>query len=58
MLNFVGGELEKKSASIKNCGRWSDVLDEMFWDIAVLTSGLGILQKIFLQLWQLDCYSY
>ena len=46
MLYFVGGEFEKKSGSIKSCGRWSDILDEMFPEIALLTSGLGILQKI------------
>ena len=43
MLCLVGGEFEKKYGSIKNCGRWSN---EMFWDIADLTGGVGILQKI------------
>ena len=46
MFYLFGGEFEKKSGSIKNCGRWSDILDEMFPDVAVLTSGVGILQKI------------
>ena len=46
MLYFVGGEFEKKAGSIKNCGRWSNILDEMFPDIVLLTSGLGISQKI------------
>ena len=46
MLYSVGGEFEKNSCSIKNCGRSSDILDEMFPDIALLTSGFGILQKI------------
>ena len=44
-LHFVGGELEKKFVSIKNCGGWPDILNEMFPDIELLTSGLGILQK-------------
>ena len=48
MLYFVGGEFEKKFGSIKNCGRWSDILHEMFPDIALLTTGPGILQKILL----------
>ena len=38
----------KKSGSIRNCGRWSDILDEMFPEIAVLTNGFGILQNILL----------
>ena len=46
MLYLVGGDFEKNSGSIKNCGRWSDILDEMFPDIALLTSVFGILQKI------------
>ena len=46
MLYFVGGEFAKKSGSIRNCERWSDILDEMFPDIALLTIGLYILQKI------------
>ena len=46
MLYSVGGDFEKNSGSIKNCGRWSDILDEMFPDIALLTSGFGILQKM------------
>ena len=46
MLYSVGGNFEINSGSIKNCGRWSNILDEMFLDIALLTSGFGILQKI------------
>ena len=46
MLYFIGGEFEKTSGSIKNCGTWSDIFDEMFPDITLLTSGAGILQKI------------
>ena len=46
MLHLVGGDFEKNSGNIKNCGRWSDILDEMFPDIALLTSVFGILQKI------------
>ena len=46
MLYLVGGDFEKNSGSIKNCGRWSDILDQMFPDIALLTSGFGILQKM------------
>ena len=45
-LYLVGGEFGRNSGSIKNCGRWSDILKEMFPDIALLTSGFGILQKI------------
>ena len=45
MLYLVGGEFEKNSGSIKNCERWSDIHDEMFPDIALLTNGFGILQK-------------
>ena len=45
MLYLGGGEFEKNSGSIKNCGRWSDILDEMFPDMALLASGFGILQK-------------
>ena len=46
MLYLVGGEFGKKSGCIKNCGRWSDILDGMFPDIALFTSGFAILQKI------------
>ena len=46
MLYLVGGEFEKNSGSLKNCGRWSEILDEMFPDIALLTSGFGILKII------------
>ena len=45
MLHLVGGDFEKNSGIIKNCGRWSDILDEMFPD---MTSRFGILQKILL----------
>ena len=46
MLYLVGIALEKKCDDIKNNGRWSDILDEMFLEIAVLTNGLGIIQNI------------
>ena len=46
MLYLVGGEFEKNSGSIKNCGRWSNTLDEMSPDIALLASGFGVLQKM------------
>ena len=45
MLYLVGEDIEKNSGSIKNCGRWSGILDEMFPDIALLTKGFGIFQK-------------
>ena len=45
MLYLVRGDFEKNSISIKNCGRWSDILDEMFPGIALSTSVFGILQK-------------
>ena len=37
--------IRKISGSIKNRGKWSDILDEMFPKIAVLTTGLGVLQN-------------
>ena len=40
MLYLVGVGLEKKSGSIKNCGRRSDILDKMLPEIAFLTSDL------------------
>ena len=43
---LVGGDFEKNSGGIKNYGRWSDILDEMFPDIALLTSESDISQKI------------
>ena len=43
---FSWYRIGNKSGSIKNCGRWSDILDEMFPEIAVLTNGLGVLQNI------------
>ena len=46
MLYSVGGEFGKSSGSIRNCGRWSSILDEMFPNMAVLTRGIGILQNI------------
>ena len=46
MLYLIGGEFEKNSGSIKNYGRWSDILNETFPDIALLASGFGILQKV------------
>ena len=45
MLYLVGGDFEKNSGSIKNCGR-RYILDEMFPEIALLTSWFGTLQKI------------
>ena len=54
MLYSVGGKFEKNSGSIKNCGRWFDILDEMFPDIALFTSGFDILQKYY----QLEFYCY
>ena len=50
MLYLVGIEVEKISGDMKYCGRWSDVLDEIFPEIMVLTNGLGILQNILLLL--------
>ena len=44
--HFVGGEFEKKSGIVKNCGRWSDIIDEIFPDIVLLISGFSKLQKI------------
>ena len=46
MLYLVGEEFEKNSGSIRNCGRWSDILDDMFPGVALLTSGFGILHKL------------
>ena len=46
MLYLVGGDFGKNFGSINNCRRWSDILDEMFPDIALLISEFGILQKI------------
>ena len=46
MWYLVRGDFDKNSGSVKNCRRWSDILDEMFPDFALLTSGFGILQKI------------
>ena len=43
ILYLVEGDFEKDSGSIKNCGRWSDTLDDMFPDIAILLIGIGIL---------------
>ena len=45
-LYLVGVEFENKSGNIKNCGRWSDMLNETFPKIVLLTSGLGILQNV------------
>ena len=47
MSYLVGIELGKKSTSIKNCGRWSDIPDEMFPETAIFMNGLGMLQNIF-----------
>ena len=46
MLCLVGVEFEKKSGNIKNCGRWSDILNVMFPEITLSASGLGMLQNI------------
>ena len=46
MLYLVGVELEKKSFNKKNYGRLSNILNEMFPEIALLSSGLGILQNV------------
>ena len=43
---FSWYRIRNKSGSIKNCERWSDILDEMFPEIAVFTNGLGVLQNI------------
>ena len=45
MSYLVGIEFEKKSGSIKNCGRWSDILNKMFPEIALLTNWLGMLHN-------------
>ena len=46
MLYLVGVELEKKSFNKKSYGRLSNILNEMFPEIALLSSGLGILQNV------------
>ena len=46
MLYIVGESFEKKSAGIKNCGKWSDILYDIFPNVAVLTSEFGVLQNI------------
>ena len=46
MLYLVGVELEKKSFNKKNYGRLSNILNEMFPEIALLSSGLVILQNV------------
>ena len=46
ILDLFGGEFEKNSGIWKNCGSWLDILDEMFPDIALVTSEFGILQKM------------
>ena len=46
MLYLVGGEFEKNSSSIKNCRKWSNIIDEIFPDMALLATGFCILQKI------------
>ena len=46
MLNSIKGDFEKSYDGISKCGRWSYMLDEIFLDIAVLTSGLSMLWKI------------
>ena len=42
-----------KSGILKNGGIWSSVLVEIFPEIALLITGVGILQK-----YQLEFYSY
>ena len=46
MLYLVEVELEKNVGTKNNCGRWSDTLNEIFPEIAVLIYGFGILQNI------------
>ena len=46
MLYLVDIEMEKISGSMKNYGRWSDILDEMFPEMVLFSNGLGILQNI------------
>ena len=46
MLYLVDIEMEKISGSMKNDGRWSDILDEMFPEMVLFSNGLGILQNI------------
>ena len=46
MLYLAGVELEKKPFNKKNYGRLSNILNEMFAEIALLSSGLGILQNV------------
>ena len=43
---FCWRRIQKETGNIRNCERLSDILDEIVPDIALLTSGLGILQKI------------
>ena len=35
MLYLIGVKFEHKSGNIKNCGRWSDILNAMFPEIAL-----------------------
>ena len=46
MLYLFGVELEKNSGAKRNCWRWSDALDEICPEVAVLIYGFGILQNI------------
>ena len=46
MLYLVDIEMEKISGIMKNYGRWSDILDEMFPEMVLFSNGLGILQNI------------
>ena len=50
-MYLVAIDLEKKSDSTTTCGRSSDILDELFPEIVILTNGLGILQNICYKLW-------
>ena len=51
IMYLVAIDLEKKSDSTTTCGRSSDILDELFPEIVILTNGLGILQNICYKLW-------
>ena len=46
MLYLVDIEMEKIPGSMKNCERWSDILDKMFSEMVLFSNGLGILQNI------------
>ena len=54
MLYLVRGEFEKKSGSIKNCGRWSDILDGCFQALHFWPVGWVYYKKCY----QLEFYCY